>query len=61
MCLAAMRWTGIDRLLFSMTQERAPAFFQFPGLGIEAYHRASGGAFDWHGGTGADRLARVYG
>ena len=61
MCLAAMRWAGIDRLLFAMTQERAPAFFQFPSLGIADYHRASGCAFDWHGGTGADRLADIYG
>ncbi len=60
MCLAAMRWAGIDRLVFAMTQERAPDFFQFPALGIADFHRASGAAFDWHGGTGADRLAEIY-
>ncbi|EPX87013.1 deaminase [Salipiger mucosus] len=60
MCLAAMRWAGIDRLVFAMTQERAPAFFHFPGLGIADFARASGDAFDWHGGSGAGRLAHIY-
>ncbi|APX22277.1 MAG: nucleoside deaminase [Rhodobacteraceae bacterium] len=60
MCLAAMRWSRIDRLLFAMTQERAPAFFQFPALTLADYARACDHAFDWHGGLGADRLAQVY-
>lgn len=60
MCLAAMRWAGIDRLVFAMTQERAPDFFQFPALGIADFHRASDGAFEWHGGTGADRVEKIY-
>ncbi|ETX15725.1 cytosine deaminase [Roseivivax halodurans JCM 10272] len=60
MCLAAMRWAGIDRLVFAETQERAPKFFQFPDLGIADFHRASGGDFSWAGGIGADRVAHIY-
>ncbi len=60
MCLAAMRWAGIDRLIFAMTQEEAPAFFQFPALGIADYARASGGAFDWAGGLRADAVRHIY-
>ncbi len=60
MCLATMRWAGISRLVFAMTQARAPAFFQFPGLTIEDFHRASSGGFEWVGGLGADRVAHIY-
>ncbi len=60
MCLAAMRWAGIDRLVFAMTQELAPDFFQFPGLTIDDYARACDHAFTWHGGLGAERLDAVY-
>ncbi|WP_417742918.1 nucleoside deaminase [Salipiger sp.] len=60
MCLAAMRWAGIDRLVFAMTQELAPTFFQFPSLGIADYARACDHAFEWHGGHGADRLSQIY-
>ena len=60
MCLAAMRWAGIDRLVFAETQERAPKFFQFPGLSIADFHRAAGGDFAWVGGIDADRVAHIY-
>ena len=60
MCLAAMRWAGIDRLVFAMTQELAPTFFQFPSLTIADYARACDHAFDWHGGLGAERLSQIY-
>ncbi|QFS84420.1 nucleoside deaminase [Roseivivax sp. THAF197b] len=60
MCLAAMRWAGIDRLIFAMTQEEAPAFFQFPKLGIDDYARASDGAFDWVGGVQMDAVRHIY-
>ncbi|QFT61612.1 tRNA(Arg) A34 adenosine deaminase TadA [Roseivivax halotolerans] len=60
MCLAAMRWAGIDRLAFAMTQEAAPDFFQFPGLGIADYARASGDAFIWTGGLRQDDVAHIY-
>lgn len=60
MCLAAMRWAGIDRLIFAETQERAPKFFQFPNLGIADFHRAAGSDFSWAGGIGADRVAHIY-
>ena len=60
MCLSAMRWAGIDRLVFAMTQERAPAFFQFPQLSIDDFARAADDGFDWSGGHGADRVAHIY-
>ncbi|MHA6347254.1 deaminase [Roseivivax sp. CAU 1761] len=60
MCLAAMRWAGIGRLVFAMTQERAPDFFRFPGLGLADFARASGDAFGWVGGLDADRVAHIY-
>ncbi|MCE0505602.1 nucleoside deaminase [Roseivivax sp. GX 12232] len=61
MCLAAMRWAGIDRLVFAMTQEAAPDFFQFPALGLADFARASGGAFDWAGGLRLEELRDIYG
>jgi tRNA(Arg) A34 adenosine deaminase TadA len=59
MCLAAMRWARIDRLVFAMTQEAAPKFFRFPGLGIADFARA-GETFVWVGGIGLDRVADIY-
>ncbi|MFD1511325.1 nucleoside deaminase [Lacimonas salitolerans] len=51
MCLAAMRWARIDRVVFAATQEAVGGgFFQFPALGIADLHAASGAAFTWHGG-----------
>ena len=60
MCLAAMRWSGIDRLVFAMPQEDAPAFFQFPGLTLDDFARAAKTPFHWHGGIGKDRVAHIY-
>ncbi|SLN21563.1 Guanine deaminase [Roseivivax jejudonensis] len=60
MCLAAMRWAGISRLVFAMTQTRAPTFFQFPALGIDDFARAADNSFTWSGGHGADRLSQIY-
>ena len=60
MCLAAMRWAKVDRLLFAMTQHEAPAYFQFPQLRIEDYARASGQAFDWTGGLRLEEVRHIY-
>ena len=61
MCLSAMRWAGIDRVVFGARQENADAaFFRFPQLRIADFHRACGGAFDWHGGVEEDRINHIY-
>jgi len=61
MCLAAMRWAGIARLIFAATQDNlGPGFFQFGQLGIDDLHRASGGAFAYLGGVDEARVLPVY-
>jgi tRNA(Arg) A34 adenosine deaminase TadA len=61
MCLAAMRWAGIDRLIFAATQESLGAgFFQFGALNIADLQRASGGAFAYAGGIDEARVLRLY-
>lgn len=61
MCLAAMRWAGIDRLIFAATQEHlGPGFFRFGALGIDDLQRASGGAFSYLGGLEEDRVLHLY-
>ncbi|MFD1342760.1 nucleoside deaminase [Litorisediminicola beolgyonensis] len=60
MCLAAMRWAGIDRLLFAMTQDEAPAFFQFPAFSIADFAAASKEPFHWRGGLGQERVREIY-
>ena len=62
MCLAAMRWAGIDRVIFGAQQANiSDEFFRFPQLKIEDYHAACGGCFDYLGGVEEDRLRPVYG
>ena len=61
MCLAAMRWSGIDRLIFAARQENlGPGFFQFGQLGIDDLQRASGGAFAYLGGLHETRILSIY-
>ncbi|MHA6324731.1 nucleoside deaminase [Roseivivax sp. CAU 1753] len=60
MCLAAMRWAGIDRLLFAMTQAEAPAFFRFPGLTIDDFARAADTPFAWQGGLRIAEVRHIY-
>ena len=60
MCLAAMRWARIDRLVFAMTQEAAPKFFRFPRLSITDF-AAAGEPFAWAGGIGQEQVAHIYG
>ena len=61
MCLSAMRWARIDRVVFGAQQANTDgAFFRFPQLRIEDFHRACGGAFDWEGGVEEDRIGHIY-
>lgn len=61
MCLATMRWAGIDRVIFAAQQENiATAFFRFPKLTIADYHAACDGAFAYLGGLQEDRVAHIY-
>ena len=61
MCLSALRWAQIDRVVFGTRQDDADtAFFRFPALRIEDFHRACGGAFAWQGGVEADRVGHIY-
>lgn len=61
MCLSAMRWAGIGRVIFAAQQANADAaFFRFPGLTLPDFHAACGGDFDWHGGLQEDRVAHIY-
>ncbi len=61
MCLAAMRWAGIDRLIFAARQENlGPGFFQFGALSIADLQRASGGAFAYAGGVDEARVLHIY-
>ncbi len=62
MCLAAMRWAGIDRVIFAAQQDSASGtFFMFPDLKIADYHIASGAAFSYLGGQGEDEVLHIYG
>ncbi len=61
MCLAAMRWARIDRVVFAATREKVgPRFFKFPQLGIVDLQAASGGAFSFHGGHDEARALPLY-
>jgi len=61
MCLAAMRWARIDRLIFAARQESLGAgFFQFGALDIGDLARASGDAFSYLGGVEESRVLPLY-
>lgn len=61
MCLAAMRWAGIDRVIFAARQEEIDAeMFRFPALTLPQFHAACGGAFDYAGGVHADMVTHLY-
>lgn len=59
MCLAALRFAGISRVIFAATQGRvAPKYFVFPHLKIEDFQR--GGGFTALGGLYEDRILHLY-
>jgi len=61
MCLATMRWAGIDRVIFAARQENiADIFFRFPKLTIADYHAACDAAFAYRGGVQEERVAHIY-
>ncbi len=60
MCLAAMRFAGIGRVIYAATQERvADKYFVFPGLGIRDFH-AAGGRFTHVGGVMEEDVLHLY-
>ncbi len=61
MCLAAMRWAQIDRVIFAAQKANAgDAFFRFPGLEITDFQTASDGGFTFVGGVCEDAVAHIY-
>ena len=61
MCLATMRWAGIDRVIFAAQQQNVgDAFFRFPKLTIADFHAACDRAFNYLGGVQEDRVAHIY-
>ena len=61
MCLAAMRWAGISRVIFGVQQQDIDAeMFRFPALTLPQFHAACGGAFDYAGGVHAQMVIHLY-
>ena len=59
MCLAALRFAGIRRVIFAATQARvAPKYFVFPHLRIEDFQRCND--FFAIGGIGEDCVLHLY-
>ena len=59
MCLSAMRFAGIDRVIFAATKARvAPKYFVFPHLEIADFHRD--GDFDAIGGICENTVLHLY-
>lgn len=59
MCLAAMRFARIGRVVFAAAQAHvAPKYFVFPTLQIEDFGRSGG--FSWVGGLQEDRVLHLY-
>ena len=60
MCLAAMRFSGIKRVIFGATQEKVAAkYFVFPMLSLADFQNA-GEAFEAIGGQFEDELLPLY-
>ena len=60
MCLSAMRFAGIKRVVFAARQEHvASKYFVFPGLKIADYAEA-GEAFEHVGGVGEADVIHLY-
>lgn len=58
MCLAAIRFVGIKRIIFAVTQARLPAKYSaFPHLHIEDFQN---GKFDYVGGLDEDKIKHLY-
>ncbi|RYD62801.1 MAG: nucleoside deaminase [Verrucomicrobiaceae bacterium] len=60
MCLAAMRFAGIKRVIFGATQDKVAAkYFVFPGLSLTDFQKA-GEPFEAIGGQLEDELLPLY-
>lgn len=60
MCLAAMRFAGIQRVIFAATQANVVGkYFVFPKLGIEDFKNA-GGDFSYVGGVMEKDVLKLY-
>ena len=60
MCLSAMRFAGIKRVIYAATQERvADKYFVFPKLRIADFQSA-GETFEQLGGLGEDEVLHLY-
>ncbi|SLN29301.1 Guanine deaminase [Pseudooctadecabacter jejudonensis] len=61
MCLAAMRWAGISRVVFGAQQHQIDdQMFRFPQMTLPDFHAACGGCFEYAGGVDADRVLHLY-
>lgn len=61
MCLAAMHFAGITRVVFAARQESVPPkYFAFPRLDLAAFHTASAKPFIAIGGIDEDRILTLY-
>ncbi|NGP16437.1 nucleoside deaminase [Devosia aurantiaca] len=60
MCLSAMRFAGIKRVIFAATQEKvAGKYFVFPGLSLQDFQKA-GEPFTALGGVFEDQVLKLY-
>lgn len=61
MCLSAMRFAGIGRVVFAATQAKvAQKYFMFPGLGIDDFATACDNAFSYASGVGETEVLHLY-
>lgn len=61
MCLAAMRWAGIGRVVFAARQEAVDQkYFQFGRLRLSDFHAAAGGHFQSIGGVLEEEVIDLY-
>ncbi len=62
MCLAAMRFAGIERLIFAAGRPNvANAYFRFHGLELEDFVAAADGGIAWAGHVMEDDILNLYG
>lgn len=62
MCLAAMRFAGIARVIYAAGRPDVPLdkYFAFPGLEMDQFAAADHDSFTAIGGVGAERIVEVY-
>ncbi len=61
MCLSAMRFAGIGRVIFAATKANVAAkYFVFPGFGIDDFQAASDSTFTYAGGVHESDVLHLY-